>query len=153
GKGEQDRRAWVSASADDGASFAAERSASAADAGACGCCGTEGLVDRRGTLYLLFRSARENVHRQTALLTSSDHAASFDQRNLQEWTIAACPMSTYALAEAGGRVDAAWETAGQIYWSRVDASGGGTGPIPAPGAGGTRKHPATAINARGDMLL
>ena len=45
----------------------------------------DGLVDRRGALYLLYRSAREVVHRDTYLLVSRDGAKSFTSARLQEW--------------------------------------------------------------------
>jgi hypothetical protein len=151
-KGEANRRAWVARSSDDGVTFAAEAMASPADAGACGCCGTGTFVDRRSRLYVLFRSAREGSHREATLLTSADHGKTFTSRALQDWPITACPMSTFAFAEGGGAVVAAWETAGEVYWTRVDDSGDGR-PIAASGSTGGRKHPSIARNARGETLL
>ncbi|HEY1860164.1 MAG TPA: hypothetical protein VGG61_07410 [Gemmataceae bacterium] len=63
-------------------------------------------------------------------------------------------MSTMALVQGPNGVVAAWETDGQIYFSGVKAgSTAFTEPQAAPGDGQGRKHPALAINARGDMLL
>jgi hypothetical protein len=65
-----------------------------------------------------------------------------------------CPMSTVSLAEGGDAVVAAWETAGQIYWTRVDTLNDRTlAPTAAPGATGARKHPSIARNAHGETLL
>ncbi len=153
-KGEDTRRAWIARSSDDGATFAPEAPASPAGIGACGCCGTGTFVSSNATVYVLFRSARETRHRETVVLASTDHGVTFRSRSLQDWEISACPMSTFSLAEGGGAVAAAWETAGQVYWSRVDGTGTErTAPIAAPGPAGGRKHPAIARNARGDTLL
>jgi hypothetical protein len=151
-KGEGDRRVWVAASADDGATFTRERPASDAITGACGCCGMDGLIDRRGALYLLYRSAREVVHRDTYLLVSRDGATSFTSARLQEWNVGACPMSTFALIEGPDGVIAAWETGGQVQYTRVGADAS-IAVVEAPGAVRTRRHPALATNAAGDVLL
>jgi hypothetical protein len=63
-------------------------------------------------------------------------------------------MSTMALVEGPNGVLAAWETEGQIYFGRVKS---GTVEVTAqqaaPGTGKERKHPALAVNARGEMVL
>jgi hypothetical protein len=151
-KGEANRRAWVTRSSDDGATFAPELAASSAEAGACGCCGTGAFVDRRANLYVLFRAARETLHRETVLLTSKDRGVTFASRSLQDWEIGACPMSTFAFAEGGGAVVAAWETDGQVYWIRADGAGNDR-PVAAPGSSGGRKHPSIARNEEGETLL
>lgn len=151
-KGEANRRAWVARSTDDGATFAEERQASPADAGACGCCGTATFVDSDATLYVLFRSARRTSHREATLLTSADRGNTFRSRALQDWDIAACPMSTFAFAEGSGETVAAWETDGQVYWTQISDSDHER-PIAAAGTAGGRKHPSIARNARGETLL
>jgi hypothetical protein len=150
--GEGGRRAWVAQSSDDGATFAHEAAASSADAGACGCCGTATFVDTRATLYVLFRAAPEPSHREVVLLTSSDRGKTFRSRSIQDWQVSACPMSTFAFGEGDRAIVAAWETAGQVYWTRVDG-GREEPPISAPGSTGARKHPAIARTARGETLL
>jgi hypothetical protein len=63
-------------------------------------------------------------------------------------------MSTMALVEGPGGVVAAWETDGQIYFAtRKAGTARFTEPQAAPGASNKRKHPALAVNARGEMLL
>jgi hypothetical protein len=153
-RGEQNRRAWVARSEDDGATFAREIAASPSDAGACGCCGTAAFAARRGTLFVLFRDARSPADRETMLLTSRDRGLAFTGQPLQDWKIAACPMSTFAVTEGGDRVVAAWETDGQIYWTSIEPSDGrASAPIAAPGTARGRKHPSIARNARGETLL
>ncbi len=59
-----------------------------------------------------------------------------------------------ALVEGRNGIIAAWETEGQIYWGRIKP---GTWEITemqaAPGASKTRKHPALAVNERGEIVL
>ena len=60
-EGEAGRRLWVARSRDDGATFTDESPALEEGTGACACCGTKALVDRRGRLYILYRAAKANV--------------------------------------------------------------------------------------------
>lgn len=63
-------------------------------------------------------------------------------------------MSSEAFVEGPNGVLAAWETKGQVKFARVEPGTPKLGaPISAPGAGGNRKHPVLAINARGETLL
>jgi|SRR6516225_9837394 hypothetical protein len=63
-------------------------------------------------------------------------------------------MSTMALVEGPDSVVAAWETDGLIYFaSRKASTTRFTEPRPAPGPSKKRKHPALAVNSRGEMLL
>jgi hypothetical protein len=153
-KGEENRRVWVARSADDGQTFAREQAASDEATGACGCCGMRAFADPRGNVYLLYRSAKETVHRDTYLLRSTDQGATFKGGLVQEWEIGGCPMSSYTLASGGEAVVAAWETKGQVWYGRVDpATGKVSTPVAAPGKGVDRKHPAVAVNARGETIL
>jgi hypothetical protein len=110
------------------------------------------LVDRKGEVFALYRSATESVHRDIYFLSSNDHGRTFHGKLLHKWNINACPMSSMDFAEAANIVAAAWETGGQVYWTRI------TGreiidPIGAPGEGKGRKHPRLAVNKKGEVLL
>jgi len=154
GEGERNRRVWIARSDDDGRTFARETAVAGEPTGACGCCGMRAFADAKGILYVLYRAATEDVHRDMYLLTSSDHATSFRQVRLQDWEINACPMSTASLHQAADAVVAAWETKGQVYFAMVDsATSRPPVPIAALGPVGRRKHPAVASNARGETLL
>ena len=63
-------------------------------------------------------------------------------------------MSSEALVEGTDSIVAAWETAGQVYFAKVKP---GTPqidkPQSAPGTGRERKHPAVAVNAKGETIL
>jgi hypothetical protein len=63
-------------------------------------------------------------------------------------------MSTMALVEGPRGVIGAWDTDGQIYYATIKpGTTETTKPQSAPGPGRGRKHPALAVNARGEMLL
>lgn len=88
------------------------------------------------------------------LLVSTDRGETFRDMTLGPWELNACPMSTAYLSEARNRVLAAWEKAGQVYFNSIDpVSLSPSSPIPAPGDGNQRKHPAVAANVNGQMLL
>jgi hypothetical protein len=152
--GDDHRRVYLAHSTDDGKNFAREVPVSPAALGACGCCGMRAFADERGTLYVLYRSAAQSVHRDITLLVSTDRGTTFRTLGLAPWELNACPMSTAYLSEGGQRVLAAWEKAGEVYFDQIDpASLRLSPPIAAPGDGNNRKHPAVAAGANGQMLL
>jgi hypothetical protein len=154
-RGEDKRRVWVAVSTDEGKTFAAEKAASTEPTGACGCCGLRAFADANGKVYTLYRGAREVRQRDMYLLTSADKGKSFQGEDVHPWSIGTCPMSSEALAAGReGPVVAAWETKGQVYFARIDPkTGKRSAPVAAPGEGNGRKHPAVAVNARGEMIL
>jgi hypothetical protein len=153
-RGEASRCVWVAVSRDEGKTFAPEKRAYTEPTGACGCCGMRAFADRRGAVYILYRSASEQVHRDMYLLTSADKAAHFRGVDLDPWKIETCPMSSAAFAEGPAGVLAAWETKGQVYFTRIDPKTGKYTPAnQAPGHSQGRKLPAVAANARGQTLL
>ncbi|MGE3821390.1 MAG: sialidase family protein [Isosphaeraceae bacterium] len=152
-EGEAGRRLWVARSEDDGATFTEEKPALEQATGACACCGTKALVDRRGTLHVLFRAATASVERDMTLVTSTDHGETFQAASLQPWPVTTCPMSSESLLETPQGVLAAWETKGRIAYSRIDPQTlVPSKPISPPGTG-NRKHPALAVNASGEILV
>lgn len=152
--GEANRRVYVARSTDDGKIFARENAVSPAAIGACGCCGMRGFVDDRGAVYILYRAAGENVHRDMTLLVSTDHAQTFRATTVAPWKLDACPMSTNYLSEGDGRVFAAWETMGQVYFDEINPRTFHlSAAFSAPGDAQDRKHPAVAANSRGEVLL
>lgn len=152
--GEECRRVWAATSRDDGKTFAPEKAAFGKDTGVCGCCGLHTFADRKGNVYVLFRSAAQRVQRDTYLLLSKNKGASFRGDDLHPWKIEACPMSSFAFAEGPAKVLAAWETNGQVYFARIDPATGKTSePVAAPGESRERKHPIIASNKKGQILL
>jgi hypothetical protein len=155
-KDEDQRRVWVAVSTDEGKTFAAEKAAYDEPTGACGCCGMRAFADSKGTVYVLYRGATDGgEQRDTYLLTSKDKRKSFQGVDLHLWAINSCPMSSAAFAEGPtGTVVGAWETKEQVYFVRIDPKTGKWSPPEAPpGKGKGRKHPAVAINAKGETIL
>ena len=151
-EGEARRRVWTTRSEDDGKTFSAEAKAWTEATGACGCCGMKAFVARGGSVYTLYRSATESVHRDIYLLSSKDQGRTFEGTLLHKWNLNACPMSSMDFAENADMFVAAWETAGQVYWTRILAGRPGD-PIAAPGDGKGRKHPRLAVNDKGEVLF
>jgi hypothetical protein len=153
-EGEARRRVWVTKSQDDGRSFSTEEKAWTQETGACGCCGMKIFVDRGANVFALYRSATDSVHRDIYLLTSKDQGKNFQGRLLHKWNINACPMSSMDFADNANIIVGAWETGGQVYWTRVDRDASGAAqPVSAPGEGKGRKHPRVAVNRNGEVLL
>jgi hypothetical protein len=153
-KGENNRKVWVSASTDEGKTFAAETNVDAGT-GACGCCGMRGFADSKGRTYFLYRAASEKINRGMYALSSED-GKTFQSQQLDNWKIATCPMSSEAFAERSpGVVVGAWENEGQIYFRTIllPQNAVTIKTMQAPGRGGNRQHPALAFNKNGDMIL
>jgi hypothetical protein len=88
------------------------------------------------------------------LLRSGDHGKSFAGVPLDRWPINMCPMSSESFTEGPAGVLAAWDTKSQVYFARIQpAKLAVDAPTAAPGKGVARKHPAMAINQRGEMIL
>ncbi len=154
---EAGRCVWVAASSDDGATFAEERAAWNEPTGACGCCGMRAGC-RGEELFVLYRAAKQEVHRDLFALASRDHGRSFRGAKLDEWRVAQCVMSTASLAPAGESMLAAWEDEGDVAWARLDVEMLATAkaarpPAPADGSKLARKHPSVARNQAGEVLL
>lgn len=154
-----DRRLWMARSTDGGRGFAKETAAFGETTGVCGCRGSRAVAGADGSLYVLFRSATQIVHRDMWLLSSADHGSTFHGSAISQWNIGACVMSPAALVDTSAGILAGWESEKQVYFGRVAA---GTikvagVPVGAPGigdvSGKNRKYPALAINAHGETLF
>jgi hypothetical protein len=150
--GENHRTVYIAKSSDDGATFSAEASATSAPVGACGCCGMRALFDRNGALHVLYRVATDDKRRDTAWLMIQGATARPPVR-VHPWEIQSCPMSTYAVAEDGDGIIAAWETAQQIYFAFLNSKTGRVGAVSAIPGTGSRKHPSVAVNPSGERLI
>ena len=152
-KGEENRAVLVARSQDDGKSFARETVANPKPTGACACCGLRAFADASGNLLVLYRTATQVTNRDEVLLVSRNHGASFEIANQHPWNVAACPMSSASLTESKFGVLAVWETAGQVYFSRVTPATLKVSPPTSPPGGASRKHPFVVGNDRGEVLL
>jgi hypothetical protein len=113
------------------------------------------FADSRGVIHGLYRSAKEDVHRDIYVLRSQESSDSFSVALLHPWNINACPMSSMDLVEAGSEVLGAWETQTQVYFAPVSrgVEVARTATIAPPGNNPKRKYPALARNGRGETLL
>ncbi|MBI3407475.1 MAG: hypothetical protein HY040_03855 [Planctomycetes bacterium] len=153
-RGEDKRKVWVAHSTDEGKTFAAERPAFDKPTGACGCCGMKGFVDSKGNAYFIYRTAADGIHRDMFLLSSADKTNIFQGELLHRWEIGSCPMSSQSFAEGPDNLYTAWDTDGQVYFARIKPGSPQTEkPIAAPGDGKGRKHPALAVNKKGEIIL
>lgn len=144
-----ERNAFLSVSADDGGSFAAERVVNPENSGVCGCCGMAATVSPGTGLLWLVRAATGDKARDMMLMRLDRGAPAVLLRD--PWQLEACPLSTSALANTATGAVAAWETRGQILTAEVIDGRAGR-PVPAPGTG-QRRFPAVALNGAGDVLL
>lgn len=155
-KGEENRRIWLARSVDNGKIFTREIALSSGgpeETGVCACCGMRAFVDGQGALYVLYRTATRMTERGMFLLVSQDKGRSFRGQRLDEWTLTSCPMSSVVMSDAQRRL-AAWENSGQIWFAALDPKlAVKPAATAAPGSTGKRKHPALAVNARGETLL
>jgi hypothetical protein len=63
-------------------------------------------------------------------------------------------MSSEAFAEGPSGLYTAWDTGGQVYFARIKSGTAAISePVAAPGAGNQRKHPALAVNKKGEVIL
>jgi hypothetical protein len=152
--GEGNRAVFVAASSDDGASFAPEAEAWQTATGACGCCSAAAGYGADARLSILYRSASDGGQQRDMFLLTAGKGRPLAGTRLHRWATPGCPMSTSALVPTARGQQLAWETAGQIWIAGLDAaSGRAEQPIPVPGEAGKRKHPALAVNQRGELLV
>lgn len=149
GGDEKARVVFVLKSADNGATFSSPAVANADFAGVCACCSLKALATPGGGLVTLYRAARTSSQRDMTLLTSADHGATFAHDTLHPWSVAMCPMSSAALLQTAKGIRAAWETDGKIFSTVLSTQT----LAPAEISTGKAKHPALAVNARGETLV
>ena len=62
-------------------------------------------------------------------------------------------MTSMSFAEGSGRVLAAWETEGQVYWAPIGAELSLAEPLAPAGPAERRKYPSLAVSSKGHTLL
>jgi hypothetical protein len=151
--GETGRAVYLARSRDEGKTFEPERVVSPEASGACACCGMRAFADAQGTVFALFRTASTAMDRDMMLLVSRDRGERFTGDYVHRWRVGQCPMSSEAFTAAGGRVFAAWETAGAVQFAALDAkTAKATSPV-GPAIMVKGKHPVLAVNRAGETLL
>lgn len=150
--GEAHRRIWVARSNDGGSTFAEEVAVSPSETGTCGCCGMSAGVSSGGQLQIVYRGARDTIHRDMHLLTGNDDNTEFDHQMLEAWEIGACPMSTTTVYAGEELSLATWETEGQVAFMDI-TNKDDLQAIHAPGSGNNRKHPVIIRGEDGNLLF
>jgi hypothetical protein len=149
-KGDETTRVvFVLKSQDNGATFGAPTVANPDFAGTCACCSLKALAAPHGGLFTLYRAARSTSQRDITLLASTDGGANFRHETLHPWSTMMCPMSSASLLASAQGVRAAWETDGKIFSALLTAAS----QAPTEISAGKAKHPAMAVNARGETLV
>jgi hypothetical protein len=157
---ESKRTVWVAVSGDGGETFTDPRRAITDEIGACGCCSLDASLSGDETIYVSYRTATENIHRDMTLLVSKDGGSTFNKEQIHPWEINACPVSTTTVAgNAKGDVAVAWETKGRLYFARagdleraIEVTSGES--VAAEGSPVDRlKNPAVAVAPDGRTLM
>ena len=144
---EKQRLVLIRSSDDDGIGFGKAEAANRADPGVCACCSLRAMAGPEGIPNIFFRSAETMEHRAMTLLSLSGDT--WNSREIEPWKVAACPMSSAALAFTSNRLLGAWETAGQIRMGWLSDPAFPLVTVAADKA----KHPSIAINGKGSILV
>jgi hypothetical protein len=152
-RGEEWRRVWMARSNDDGKTFEPERMVWDRPTGACGCCSLNAYADPSGKLYVLFRSAKQMVHRDIYLLESSNHGSSFTGADISKWNVGYCVMSSEAFASSPKTTLAAWETEKRVHFGFVTPNPTKITDLTISDNGKNEKYPALAANGKGLFLV
>lgn len=154
GATEQERRIFLRISSPPTGEFGEPRSINPPASGVCPCCAMQAATDREGRLYVVYRAARQGIHRDIILLISEDGGLTFQSRVLDRWELSACPMSSMAFGELENRMLVGWEKEDRVKFSTIAESGSRVdGPYFPSGEGVHRKHPVFAISPQGTILL
>jgi hypothetical protein len=152
--GEAGRAVFITRSSDEGKTFGRETLAIDDPVGACACCGMRALASESGAVSILYRAAGQNINRDETLLVSPLPKAPFEIVASYPWKGTTCPMSSASLFEAKGRMLGAWETAGQVYYAKLDPGTRSiSGAVAAPGGPAGRKYPVAVSNDKNETML
>ena len=145
---ESKRLIFLRTSTNNGDSFGEAEAINPGAPGICACCSLRGTLDDKGEPNILVRVAPETESRAMTLYVRRQ--SQWVSREIEQWKIAACPMSSASLASSGPRLLGAWETAGQIRrgWLTREA------PLTIlTAASKEAKHPTLINNGKGRILL
>ena len=140
-------------SLDNGITFGREQLIGDQSLGACGCCGLSAAYDRLGNLQVAYRTAVDNEGRHMQLLEVNSGKASMTTL-IHSWQLEACPVSTNNLTkDKAGNNHLVFETKGLIYQADLGTDNPNPRQIQNPLSKQLQKHPAIAINDKGDKLI
>ncbi len=145
---ESQRLIFLRTSTNNGASFGQAEAINPGAPGICACCSLRVTLDDKGEPNVFVRVAPEMESRAMTLYVRRQ--GQWVSREIEPWKIAACPMSSAALASSGPRLLGAWETSGQIRWGWLT---GEAPPTILTAASKEAKHPTLVDNGKGRILV
>ena len=147
---EGDRKVWIARSTNSGATFERERPIWNEHTGACACCGMKAIATD-GTVWVSYRSAKEEVNRDSYLIKSSDGGKSFQGRVVSKWKVNTCPMSSYWLQRTPQGVEVGVEESGAVLYMKSGKAGVST-PVRPDVFREAAKYPTAATSGTGVTL-
>ena len=145
--GERARLVYARYSTDDGGTFSVPAPLNDKQPGVCACCSLRAHLAADDTLTVLYRAATAPNAR--GMYTITQKAGRITSAKLDDWRIAACPMSSVSLMPVAQSLRAAWENDGQIVTGLMGAPASDARKIGLKNA----KHPVLAQNAKGHTLI
>lgn len=143
---------FLSLSQNGGDTFAGAVHVAAADT--CECCASRAFISGDGALLCAYRDKANNI-RDMYLLSEPKGQSSFQKTKLSvtPWEVKGCPMTGTFLTGVKDRLLTAWETKGDVFFSRFDKTGRrlSAGEIQAPVHGG--KWPIVFAAPDGTVLI
>ncbi len=153
---ESERSVHARFSRDGGAVFGAERMIGDPALGACACCSPAAEHLDGAGLAVAYRSAIDGLGRHMQLLDAAETGAPAGAYRpvgpLQRWEASSCPLSTgdFGAGPDGARW-LAFETRHRVVLMSLDDMDGAS--AVAPAGRSRQKHPAVALNHRGERLV
>lgn len=90
----------------------------------CECCASRAYFSRDNTLYVAYRDKANDI-RDMQLLTRAKMSGAFAKQKISStpWLIKGCPMTgAFLTGSRNGLIIMAWETKGEISYTRIDPS-------------------------------
>ena len=114
---------FLTSSADDGNTFATGAKIEGPET--CECCASRALYGSDGTLFCAYREKANNI-RDMHLAVRAPNQDRFitEKISMTPWEIKACPMTGTSLSQSKSGLVMAWETKGQIYFTRLSGTAG-----------------------------
>ena len=112
---------FVNSSRDNGSSFGAAEIVRSADT--CECCASRAFLSTDGLLSIAYREKANNI-RDMHVLTRAKGQPTFTKQKISStpWPINACPMTGVSLGGVKNGLLMAWETKGQVFYSRLNSA-------------------------------
>jgi hypothetical protein len=124
------------------------------DADTCECCASRAYLSSDGALFCVYRDKANNI-RDMFLLTAAKGQREFTKIKLSvsPWEVKGCPMTGTFLAGAKDGLVAAWETKGEVFFTRLSGDRRRISVTEIPTAARGGKWPIALVSADGTLLV